>query len=858
MKSKIFLLASMIMFTSNLLIYPYNDSLKKIKKTNIKAHYSKFNINNISTFIYNDGNSDIHPNGNSGLEYPIGSNKAVVFESGLVWGGKVNGKILVGGSTYSQGLYGGKVLESGNAQDPNDEKVRVYRVRPDYKFGNISNEILDEKKSEREIRNQYAKDWYDWPAEDGAPFKDVDNNGNYNPEIDIPGIPGASQTLWYVANDLDSNRAKELYGSPTMGMEMQVTIWGYKNIDVLEKLFFKKFILINKSKNIFEEMYVSQWCDPDVGYAGDDYVGCDTNLNLGFAYNGELQDDYYGYEVPAVGFNILQGPIVKGNSTDIAKFNGKILNGYKNLKMTSFVRLLKNFNSGFDDPDIGDYDFGTLQFYKIMQALDVFGNLILDPLTNKPTKYSVPGDPVNKIGWYESIDKYGPADRRLAINSGPFTIAPGDTQEVIIAEIVAGGNENIDRLQAITSLKNNCEFAEYLYENDFRDLSQLVSFPIELKKIELDKQIILTWYDSDNVSKIENYDSQLFKFQGYTIYQFPNRNFVKEEAKVVGNFDIIDEVKNITSEIYDEENNFYSNKVLKIANDSGIKRHILIEYDKFSGKYLNNGTEYYFGISFYLTNKNILNVPKIIESEIYTLSAIPQVINSVEYYGVNYGDTIYNYTDPEKTINIISTIANPESLIENEYKISFNINDFWSKTTWDLIDKNGNILSDNNKIHIQNSFGDYAPVYVNGIQINIEIIDSSNSPISIDSLFVFNTTGSKFNKDEIQKREIEKINVFPNPYYATHTNENSQYEKFITFSNLPQRAKIRIYNIAGHLVRTIYKDNESQYITWDLTNEHNFWVASGIYLVYIEMPDLMESKILKLALILETIVPHYF
>ncbi|MFZ1290014.1 MAG: hypothetical protein WAR79_07985, partial [Melioribacteraceae bacterium] len=281
MNSKIFLYPFLFVFSYTLIIGSNDETTKKLKKTAIKNHYSKFNINNISTFIYNDGNADIDPNGNSGFIYPAGSYKSAVFESGLVWGGKVNGKILVGGSTYSQGLYGGKILETGNAQDPNDEKVRVYRVRPDYKTCDLKNEILDENKSEEEIRFQYEKDWNEWPAIDGAPFKDVDNDGNYNPEIDIPGIPGASQTLWYVANDLDSDKAKSLYGSPSMGIELQVTVWGYNTFEVINNMLFKKYVLINKSKNKFEEMYVSQWSDPDVGDAADDFVGCDTTLSLG-------------------------------------------------------------------------------------------------------------------------------------------------------------------------------------------------------------------------------------------------------------------------------------------------------------------------------------------------------------------------------------------------------------------------------------------------------------------------------------------------------------------------------------------------------------------------------------------------
>ena len=43
--------------------------------------------------------------------------------------------------------------------------------------------------------------------------------------IDIPGIPGASQTIWFVANDLNAARTKFMYGTQPMGVEYQATYW---------------------------------------------------------------------------------------------------------------------------------------------------------------------------------------------------------------------------------------------------------------------------------------------------------------------------------------------------------------------------------------------------------------------------------------------------------------------------------------------------------------------------------------------------------------------------------------------------------------------------------------------------------
>jgi hypothetical protein len=106
-------------------------------------------------------------------------------------------------------------------------------------------------------------------------------------------------------------------------------------------------------------------------------------------------------------------------------------------------------------------------------------------------------------------------------------------------------------------------------------------------------------------------------------------------------------------------------------------------------------------------------------------------------------------------------------------------------------------------------------------------------------------------KNEVAKEDVQKVNVFPNPYYAVNTEELNKYNRFVTFTHLPQKATIRIFNIAAVHVRTLEKNDNSQFLRWDLANESGLPVASGLYIAYIEMPDLGTAKILKLAIIQE-------
>jgi hypothetical protein len=112
-----------------------------------------------------------------------------------------------------------------------------------------------------------------------------------------------------------------------------------------------------------------------------------------------------------------------------------------------------------------------------------------------------------------------------------------------------------------------------------------------------------------------------------------------------------------------------------------------------------------------------------------------------------------------------------------------------------------------------------------------------------------------------EKASIDKIKVFPNPYYAFNPAETNRFVRFVTFNNMPPKAKIRIFNLAGQLVRTIEKDNTDQFQRWDLNNQANFPVASGIYIAHLECTlssGEIVTKVLKIAIILEQEVPNTY
>jgi hypothetical protein len=127
-----------------------------------------------------------------------------------------------------------------------------------------------------------------------------------------------------------------------------------------------------------------------------------------------------------------------------------------------------------------------------------------------------------------------------------------------------------------------------------------------------------------------------------------------------------------------------------------------------------------------------------------------------------------------------------------------------------------------------------------------------------NDIFSFTTPAPTFST-AAAGADVDKINVFPNPYYGMNTYETSRLNKYVEFNHLPTNATIRIFNLAGVLVRTLRKsDATTQFTKWDLRNERSLPVASGIYIIHVDMPDLGKSKVLKLALVQEVqVLPTY-
>jgi hypothetical protein len=94
-------------------------------------------------------------------------------------------------------------------------------------------------------------------------------------------------------------------------------------------------------------------------------------------------------------------------------------------------------------------------------------------------------------------------------------------------------------------------------------------------------------------------------------------------------------------------------------------------------------------------------------------------------------------------------------------------------------------------------------------------------------------------KDQLAEA-LKLINVVPNPYYAFSEYERSRLDVKVKITNLPERCTVKIYSTNGKLVRTFKKDSPITSLDWDLTNQKAIPVASGVYLIHVDVPEVGE------------------
>lgn len=785
------LLVGSVSFAKEELGKTERDWNRSLLKPTGEPRYQILNINNLWTWLRCDGLSNHSPLGDNGTYFPRGT-AWLIYEDGIMWGGKCYtddaktqsapyGQLIrVGGGNYVIGCREGRIIGTGATAvpaDPADDDSRIYRIRRDYAA--MSQEELQRDAAEtnetsvssvsaadiQEIYDLYALDWNEWPVDYGAPFIDRNGNGVYDQPppfsdtftvdsliaqgCDEPGIAGADpnspadQVVWTVYNDLNREKTLSLQGSEPMGMEIQITVWGYKRTDALGNLFFRRAKIINKGgididgastlgSFWVDSMYVAQWSDPDLGSAGDDLLGCDTTLSMGYVYNGNANDNEYvkwNLPPPAAGYDFLQGPAVPGEAGDRAVFDMKYKDGFKNLPMTSFSWF--SAGSPISDPP-RDYTQGTLRWYKMLRGFcPKDGPIEFYPFPEgvEPNKFPYSGDPITGSGLLDgqgTPDSFAPGDRRLNCSSGPFTLAPGDTQEVVVAVVCGIG---ADRLSSIAVMKFNDRFAQNTYDALFQ-VPSAPKTPV-VTFAEFDGKVILEWgSDMATVKDIETKATEpgTFVFEGYNVYQFSTRTASVSDAKRIATYDLATDPTVIMDEQFDVNSGQILNLPVQYGSNSGILRFFEFDRDHLLdiGK-IYNGQEYYVAVTAYSRSTVPGYLPATLESAPTVLTVVPHLEMMGTRCPAEYLDIIPVTHAGSGDATILPVVIDPSVIVPATYTVEWNPDKVWVTVetdttpdttgfyhTWNLSKDGTVVLSDKKNYSLDEVYD-----IVDGIQFKV-------------------------------------------------------------------------------------------------------------------------------------------
>jgi len=937
-------------------------------------------INNIKMFVTNTGSfAWDKTSGNSGLEFPKGTGKTAVFAAGLWLGGQVGGATRVAVAEYSD-EYGPGAMVGTSADDPTKAEYKVYKLYRNY--------------ADTAVRDADLADYNLGAVPHGAPVVTVQADGSLNLVGD--------EMLWAVYNDADragqtTNHTNRAGSTAPLGIEVQQTTFAFNRQGPLGNTIFISYKFINKGGNTINNMYVSQWSDVDNGYAGDDLVGCDTTLSVGYVYNGTNFDNVYGSEVPAVGYDFFQGPIVGGTPLGLTSFN-KYING--------------------TDPN------NFSKTYNLMKGLRSDGSSMINPKTSLPTSFYASGDPVLGSGWLDS----GPADVRLQCSSGPFQMLPNDVQ-VVTTAIIVGQSSN--RLASISLMKFEDSQAQVAFDLNFNlipppNQPQVVATP-------LNSGVRLTW----DVSS-ESYNKPPYNWEAYVVYQGAS---VAGPFTRIATFDRINGITTVLDNDFNEEQGLILPTGKAFGTDAGTQYSLDLTADAVRGGPLHNGTPYFYTVNAYAVGLG--QTPQVLESANNVIAVVPQTPpGGVDLASVQVSAVTQNQrgAGPPPTTDVVTVnVVDANQMIDASYLVGFkpacptcanfvwymvrtvgatadtvinNWTDFAADQQNQVIngiqvtelsyplgelarveyvpagagaaaldgadrglrffsggsdyaanDLGGTIpagyLGGNVEIRFTGGpagqkayryarklnaagarvyhFLDYVdvPFTVWNIDTNRQLtarflenqgpppapnangrwdpsdsgdggreivwVDSTTySPVAdpiyatdstkVDLLdgklpiyyefssrltsasaviangdkasfltsipavtndyFTFTTTAANRFNATLAKSELNQVLAVPNPYFNHSSYELNQFSRVVKFTHLPAVCTLRIFNLAGDLIRTIQKNDNTSQISWDLQTDRGLPVSSGIYLFHVEAPG-TGTKTGKVAIFME-------
>ena len=398
------------------------------------------------------------------------------------------------------------------------------------------------------------------PADGDYPYYDITNelchtkyptmeeevDGTIHGSILVDQVLKGDQTLWWVFNDKGNSHTES--NGAAIGLEIRGQAFAFATNDEINNMSFCSYEIINRSTYELTGTFFCPWTDVDLGYAKDDYVGCDVARGLGYGYNGSDIDgsgepEAYGNQPPAVGIDFFQGPYMDPDGFDNPKYtftvnttytvsgtdtvyhhdttniqqicdasiNGvNFGNGIVDDERFGMRRFLyhNNDHSSLGDPQNAPETYLMLRSYWRDGSKMQFGgtgHTSSSTTVGPDCDFMFPGDTdpcnwgtggvmpnggynVNGKYWTEENENNSPEDRRFMQSAGPFTLKPGAVNYITFgvpwARATSGGAWASVELLRVTDDK-----CQALFDNCFKVIDGPNAPDLTIR--ELDKKLII-------------------------------------------------------------------------------------------------------------------------------------------------------------------------------------------------------------------------------------------------------------------------------------------------------------------------------------------------------------------------------
>lgn len=339
---------------------------------------------------------------------------------------------------------------------------------------------------------------------------------------------------------------------------------------------------------------------------------------------------------------------------DAAAINGvNFGNGIVDDERFGMRRFVYHNNSGTDqgDPQIAPEYYNYLKGIwrngeKMIYGGDAFsaaGGAVgpecdfMFPLDTDPCNWGTGGQPpnggwnINGNYWSEETGNNGqpnpPGDRRFMQSAGPFTLRSGAVNYITVgipwARAQSGGA--FASVELLRVVDDKCQA---LFDNCFKVVDGPTAPDISIR--ELDQRLIFYITNSPNSNNYKEsykeYDPNIiqplpggdgdssdpyYRFEGYQIFQLANEAVGVEslhdldQARLVAQFDIKNDVSQIVNYNYNEAVDFTEPVIEVVGQDNGISHSFEILQDAFSTgdvRLVNNKRYYYLAIAYAYNN----------------------------------------------------------------------------------------------------------------------------------------------------------------------------------------------------------------------------------------------------------------